>query len=106
MHTRASGHVYVAKTLVTGKKVAIKQMDLSQQPRKDLIVDEIIVMKEYRHPNIVNFLDSYLVRDIELWMVMEYMEGGSLTDVIEHNALEEGQMSSICLEASRVVPFC
>lgn len=98
----ASGHVYVAKTLATGKKVAIKQMDLSHQPRKELIVNEILVMKESQHPNIVNFLDSYLVKGNELWVVMEYMEGGALTDVIENNQLEEDQISSICLEVSTV----
>jgi hypothetical protein len=96
----ASGHVYVAKTLSTGKKVAIKQMDLSHQPRKELIVNEILVMKESQHPNIVNFLESYLVKGNELWVVMEYMEGGALTDVIENNQLEEDQIASICLEVS------
>ncbi|PPQ97261.1 hypothetical protein CVT26_000653 [Gymnopilus dilepis] len=95
----ASGHVYVAKTLATGKKVAIKEMGLSHQPRKELIVNEILVMKESQHPNIVNFLDSYLVKSNELWVVMEYMEGGALTDVIENNQLEEDQISSICLES-------
>ena len=85
----ASGHVYVAKTLATGKKVAIKEMDLSNQPRKELIVNEILVMKESQHPNIVNFLDSYLVKNTELWVVMEYMEGGALTDIIENNTLED-----------------
>ncbi|CAL1697571.1 unnamed protein product [Somion occarium] len=97
----ASGHVYVAKTLATGKKVAIKEMDLSNQPRKELIVNEILVMKESQHPNIVNFLDSYLVRSNELWVVMEYMEGGALTDIIENNTLEEDQISSICLETCK-----
>ena len=96
----ASGHVYVAKTLATGKKVAIKEMDLSHQPRKELIVNEILVMKESQHPNIVNFLESYLVKSNELWVVMEYMEGGALTDIIENNTLEEDQISSICLEVS------
>jgi serine/threonine-protein kinase CLA4 len=74
-------------------------MDLSHQPRKELIVNEILVMKESQHPNIVNFLDSYLVKN-DLWVVMEYMEGGALTDVIENNTLEEDQISSICLEVS------
>jgi len=92
--------VYVAKTLSNGKKVAIKQMDLSHQPRKELIVNEILVMKESQHPNIVNFLESYLVKGNELWVVMEYMEGGALTDVIENNQLEEDQIASICLEVS------
>ena len=102
---RASGHVYVAKTLATGKKVAIKEMDLSNQPRKELIVNEILVMKESQHPNIVNFLESYLVRSNELWVVMEYMEGGALTDIIENNTLEEDQIASICLEVCDTSAF-
>ncbi|KXN85255.1 Serine/threonine-protein kinase CLA4 [Leucoagaricus sp. SymC.cos] len=97
----ASGHVYVAKALATGKKVAIKEMDLAHQPRKELIVNEILVMKESQHPNIVNFLESYLVKSTELWVVMEYMEGGALTDIIENNALEEDQISSISLETCK-----
>ncbi|KAJ7802181.1 Pkinase-domain-containing protein [Mycena olivaceomarginata] len=97
----ASGHVYVAKTLTTGKKVAIKEMDLSHQPRKELIVNEILVMKESQHPNIVNFLESYLVKSNELWVVMEYMEGGALTDIIENNTMEEDQISSICFETCK-----
>ncbi|KAJ3928582.1 MAG: Pkinase-domain-containing protein [Lentinula lateritia] len=97
----ASGHVYVAKTLATGRKVAIKEMDLSHQPRKELIVNEILVMQESQHPNIVNFLNSYLVKSNELWVVMEYMEGGALTDIIENNTLEEDQISSICFETCK-----
>ncbi|KAL1408404.1 hypothetical protein Q8F55_005216 [Vanrija albida] len=97
----ASGMVYVAKTLSNGKKVAIKQMDLAQQPRKELIVNEIIVMKESQHPNVVNFLESFLVKSTELWVVMEYMEGGALTDVIENNKLTEEQIACICLETCR-----
>ncbi|KNZ49591.1 STE/STE20/PAKA protein kinase [Puccinia sorghi] len=97
----ASGSVYVAKTLSTGAKVAIKQMDLKVQPRKELIVNEILVMKESQHPNIVNFLDSFIVRDDELWVVMEFMEGGALTDVIDNNTMEEDQIASICFESCK-----
>jgi len=93
--------VYVAKTLATGKKVAIKEMDLTTQPRKELIVNEIMVMKESRHPNIVNFLNSYLVRGNELWVVMEFMEGGALTDIIESNTLEEDQIACISNETCK-----
>ena len=98
----ASGSVYVAKVLASGAKVAIKQMDLSHQPRKELIVNEILVMKESQHPNIVNFLDSFLVKGAELWVVMEFMEGGALTDVIDSNSLEEEQISSISNEVSNI----
>lgn len=94
----ASGSVYVAKHLTTNTKVAIKQMDLSLQPRKELVVNEILVMKESTNPNIVNYLDSFLVKGQELWVVMEYMEGGALTDVIDNNKLSESQIACICLE--------
>ena len=91
----------------SGAKVAIKQMDLSHQPRKELIVNEILVMKESQHPNIVNFLDSFLVKGAELWVVMEFMEGGALTDVIDSNSLEEDQISSISNEVrTGPVPAC
>jgi serine/threonine protein kinase len=100
----ASGMVFVAKALATGKKVAIKQMELSEQPRKELIVNEIVVMKESHHPNVVNYLDSFLVKSSELWVIMEYMEGGALTDVIENNKLSEVQIAAICLEVG--LPGC
>ncbi|EGG08298.1 putative serine/threonine protein kinase [Melampsora larici-populina 98AG31] len=94
----ASGGVYTAYKLGTNESVAIKQMNLSQQPKKDLIINEIVVMKSSSHPNIVNFIDGFLVKSIELWVVMEYMEGGSLTDVVTCNIMSEGQISAVCRE--------
>jgi protein-serine/threonine kinase len=72
-------------------------MDLSSQSRLDLIVNEIMIMKESHHGNIVNFLDSFLVRG-DLWVVMEYMEGGALTDVIENNTMTEQQIATVCYQ--------
>jgi p21-activated kinase 1 len=93
----ASGGVYTGYEKGTDRIVAIKQMNLEQQPKKDLIINEIIVMKESSHPNIVNFIDSFLVTG-ELWVIMEYMEGGSLTDVVTFNIMTEGQIASVCRE--------
>lgn len=100
----ASGGVYTAYEVGTNKSVAIKQMNLEQQPKKDLIINEIVVMKESRHKNIVNFLDSFLVRG-DLWVVMEYMEGGSLTDVVTFNMMSEGQISAVCREVLHGLQF-
>lgn len=114
----ASGSVYVARVKETATsaiareiyrthgpkgQVAIKQMDLRSQPRKELIVNEIIVMKDSKHPNIVNFLDSFLQEsNNELWVVMEFMEGGPLTDVIDNNpVITEEQISAICYETCK-----
>lgn len=118
----ASGSVYVARIrpeapsdIARGlaqkfgprTQVAIKQMDLRNQPRKELIVNEIVVMKNSRHDNIVNFLDAYLIEDMfELWVVMEFMEGGPLTDVIDNNpSISENQIATICAEVRYVCNF-
>ncbi|GAA5844247.1 hypothetical protein JCM3766R1_000983 [Sporobolomyces carnicolor] len=93
----ASGGVYTAYQVGTNLSVAIKQMNLEQQPKQDLIINEILVMKESRHQNIVNFIDSFLLKG-DLWVVMEYMEGGSLTDVVTCNIMSEGQIAAVSRE--------
>ena len=93
----ASGGVYTAQHVQTNEFVAIKQMNLEQQPKKDLIINEILVMKDSRHKNIVNYIDSFLWKG-DLWVIMEYMEGGSLTDVVTTNLMTEGQIAAICHE--------
>lgn len=100
----ASGTVYTAIETSTGMEVAIKQMNLSQQPKKELIINEILVMRENKHPNVVNYLDSYLVGE-ELWVVMEYLPGGSLTDVVTETCMDEGQIASVCREVLQALEF-
>ncbi|KAG5362553.1 Serine/threonine-protein kinase STE20 [Yarrowia sp. C11] len=93
----ASGGVFTAYEVGSNLSVAIKQMNLEHQPKKELIINEILVMKDSKHKNIVNFIDSYL-HGGDLWVVMEYMEGGSLTDVVTYNMMTESQIGAVCRE--------
>ena len=77
--------------------VAIKQMDLDKQPKKELAVHEILLLKAARHPNVVNYINSFLYKKV-VWVVMEYMEGGSLTDVATVNLMSEGQIAAVSKE--------
>lgn len=100
----ASGTVYIAIEVATGREVAIKQMNLAQQPKKELIINEILVMRENHNPNIVNYLDSYLVGE-ELWVIMEYLDGGSLTDVVTETCMDEGQIAAVARECLQALEF-
>ncbi|ORX39161.1 kinase-like domain-containing protein [Kockovaella imperatae] len=92
----ASGGVYTAHDK-SGQPVAIKQMNLEKQPKQDLIINEILVMREAKHQNIVNYRDSYLIKG-DLWVVMEYMEGGPLTDVVVGHCFSEAQIAAVSRE--------
>lgn len=102
----ASGVVFTATDETDGHIVAIKKMDLSQQPKKELIISEIMVMKENSHPNLVNFVDAYIVEH-ELWVVMEYLDGGSLTNIVlfSENKMSEGQIARVAKETLQAINF-
>lgn len=100
----ASGSVMTAIDNDTEMLVAIKQMNLAQQSKKEFILNEILVMRENRHPNVVNYLDSYLI-DNELWVVMEYLQGGCLTDIVIDTRMEEYQIATVCREVLQALEF-
>ena len=76
----AAGEVFVARAKDTGKETALKKCVITQKNEKSLL-NEIEIMKTCRHPNIVQYLGSYL-EDGYVWVVMEYMDGGCLTEVL------------------------
>ncbi|NXX63696.1 PAK3 kinase, partial [Scopus umbretta] len=47
---------------------------------------------------------SYLVRE-ELWLVMEYMDGGTLFDVINETPMSEDQIASVSRECLQGLDF-
>ena len=51
-------------------------------------------MRDYHHPNIVEMYNSFLVED-ELWVVMEFLEGGALTDIVTHARMDEEQIATV-----------
>ncbi|XP_068856217.1 serine/threonine-protein kinase PAK 3-like, partial [Aphelocoma coerulescens] len=99
----AFGTVYKGLDRATGGEVAIKKMSLRGQNR-ERAVNEILVLKDKKNPNIVSSLDSFLV-DEDLWLVMEYMDGGTLQDVVRQTRMAEGEMAAVSRECLQGLDF-
>jgi len=78
----AAGEVFMAKDKRDGRIVAVKVMKMNADNVK-LLTTEIGIMKTSHHANIVDYVDSFMPSDKEMWVVMEYMGGGCLTDILE-----------------------
>ncbi|XP_016791390.2 serine/threonine-protein kinase PAK 4 isoform X2 [Pan troglodytes] len=92
----STGIVCIATVRSSGKLVAVKKMDLRKQQRRELLFNEVVIMRDYQHENVVEMYNSYLVGD-ELWVVMEFLEGGALTDIVTHTRMNEEQIAAVCL---------
>jgi len=77
---------------------AIKVIKLEPGDDFGIIQQEILMMKDCRHPNIVEYFGSYLRRD-KLWICMEYCGGSSLQDIYHISGpLTEKQIAFMCRE--------
>lgn len=90
------GDVYKAFDKELNKEVAIKVIDLEES--EDEIEDiqkEISVLSQCRSPYITEYYGSYL-HQTKLWIIMEYMAGGSVADLLQSGPpLDE--MSIACI---------
>lgn len=99
-----SGPVYQATESKTGRSVVISQNDMSDQ-QKHLFFNQVSVMKELQHPNVISFVASHLVEPDELWIVTDYLEGCELTEIIRNNRMAEDQMSNICWQTCKGLAY-
>ncbi|XP_070517946.1 mitogen-activated protein kinase kinase kinase kinase 5 isoform X6 [Cardiocondyla obscurior] len=92
------GDVYKAKRLSMNDLAAIKVIKLEPGDDFAIIQQEILMMKDCTHPNIIAYYGSYLRRD-KLWICMEYCGGGSLQDIYHITGpLTEIQIAYMCRE--------
>ncbi|KAM9559611.1 mitogen-activated protein kinase kinase kinase kinase 3-like isoform 28-T28 [Salvelinus alpinus] len=92
------GDVYKARNVNTGELAAIKVIKLEPGEDFEVVQQEIIMMKDCKHSNIVAYFGSYLRRD-KLWISMEYCGGGSLQDIYHVTGpLSESQIAYMSRE--------
>ncbi|KAM3602348.1 uncharacterized protein V6R79_002463 [Siganus canaliculatus] len=100
----STGVVCVARETHSGRQVAVKMMDLRKQQRRELLFNEVVIMRDYRHQNMVEMFRSALVEE-ELWVIMEYLQGGALTHIISETRLSEEQTATVCEGVLRALSY-
>ncbi|KAG5509795.1 hypothetical protein GH5_05664 [Leishmania sp. Ghana 2012 LV757] len=76
------GTCTLARNNEDGKYYVIKQVDLTRMSKKDRqqSLNEARVLSSLRHPNVINYVDSFLARKSDnLCIVMEYAESGDVS---------------------------
>ncbi|XP_033149133.1 mitogen-activated protein kinase kinase kinase kinase 3 isoform X5 [Drosophila busckii] len=99
------GDVYKAKRIQSNELAAIKVIKLEPSDDIQIIQQEIFMMRDCRHPNIIAYYGSYLRRD-KLWICMEFCGGGSLQDIYQVTGpLTEVQIAYMCRETLKGLEY-
>ncbi|CAN4107010.1 unnamed protein product [Withania somnifera] len=100
----AYGRVYKGLDLENGDFVAIKQVSLENIAQEDLniIMQEIDLLKNLNHKNIVKYLGS-LKTKTHLFIILEYVENGSLANIVKPNKFGPFPESLVAVYISQVL---
>ncbi len=63
------------------------------------------MMKAHPHDNVVRYHDSHLVGD-ELWVIMELMDGGALTSIVQKSRSALVRWSSVVTAVATFTLSC
>jgi len=100
------GSVVVAKYSKnkSGDKIAIKKLPHISRRSRSHNYCEIGYLATCKHRNIVNYYDTFIV-DQEIWIVMEYLEGGTLSEAAKAHTFTDEHVAFVAREMLKALKF-
>lgn len=104
------GQVYRGVRRDTGELVAIKTINLEDAEEEiEVIQQEIALMSQFKSTHVTQYIESF-VHGPDLWIVMEYLAGGSIADILEacieeQEQLPELQIATVCRAMLRSLEY-
>uniref|UniRef100_A0A7S1KRM5 Non-specific serine/threonine protein kinase n=2 Tax=Percolomonas cosmopolitus TaxID=63605 RepID=A0A7S1KRM5_9EUKA len=91
----SSGVVYKGIHTKTKQVCAIKVIHMKKDTKIETLENEIAMMESTVHNNIVTYIGSY-IHGSDLWIVMEFLTGGKLTDLLMNTHFSEPEIAAVC----------
>ncbi|XP_006888023.1 PREDICTED: serine/threonine-protein kinase Nek2-like [Elephantulus edwardii] len=112
--TGSYGRCHKIRRRSDGKILVWKELDYGSmtEAEKQMLVSEVNLLRELKHPNIVRYYDRIIDRtNTTLYIVMEYCEGGDLASVItkgtkERQYLDEGFILRVMTQLTLALKEC
>lgn len=100
------GSVHKAIIKKTGKFAAVKKIMMEENEDLGDIENEIKMLEECNHPNVVAYFGSF-AKDKIMWICMEYCGGGSVSDMYNglQRGLREPEIRNIMIEALKGLEY-
>ncbi|GAM23659.1 hypothetical protein SAMD00019534_068340 [Acytostelium subglobosum LB1] len=92
------GTVYFARSTKEKKMVAIKKMPHVTKRQITQNFREASILSKCNHPNIVKLITCHLDKDQNMWLIMEFMEGGTFEEAAKAWKFNENNLAYVAKE--------
>jgi serine/threonine protein kinase len=98
------GRVFFAISSIDKCHYAIKKLENLTSAQVLSNLSQIGVLKSLRHPNIIHYCCAYKKKK-EIWMVMELIEGGTLTEMINSLSFSEHLIAGVLSQLLKAIEY-